>query len=74
MLPNSPHRAETHPNLNPEERAAMASKIREHQLPFGKNPKIRLDDGREVWGCECWWGSAEDFKANGYARKYGVEV
>lgn len=20
------------------------------------NPKIVLDDGRVVWGCECWWG------------------
>ncbi len=20
-----------------------------------ENPKIRLDDGRIVWGCECWW-------------------
>lgn len=23
------------------------------------NPRITLDDGRVVWGCECWW-SAED--------------
>lgn len=20
------------------------------------NPRIRLDDGNVVWGCECWWG------------------
>ena len=20
------------------------------------NPKIVLDDGEVVWGCECWWG------------------
>lgn len=20
------------------------------------NPKIQLDDGSVVWGCECWWG------------------
>lgn len=20
------------------------------------NPKIKLDDGSIVWGCECWWG------------------
>lgn len=24
------------------------------------NPRIRLDDGRYVWGCECWWGPEED--------------
>lgn len=23
------------------------------------NPKITLDNGNVVWGCECWWG-AED--------------
>ena len=21
------------------------------------NPKIVLDSGQVVWGCECWWGS-----------------
>lgn len=21
------------------------------------NPKIRLDNGSTVWGCECWWGA-----------------
>lgn len=21
------------------------------------NPKIKLDSGKIVWGCECWWGS-----------------
>lgn len=20
------------------------------------NPRITLDDGRVVWGCQCWWG------------------
>ena len=28
--------------------------------PFGPmkipNPKILLDSGEVVWGCECWWG------------------
>ena len=22
-----------------------------------KNPRITLDDGRVVWGCQCWWGA-----------------
>ena len=26
------------------------------------NPKITLDDGRVVWGFECWWGSEEKIK------------
>lgn len=23
------------------------------------NPKIVLDDGKVVWGCQCWWGPEE---------------
>jgi len=27
---------------------------------FGQeNPRIDLDDGKTVWGCECWWGDEE---------------
>lgn len=26
------------------------------------NPKITLDDGTVIWGCECWWGSEEKVK------------
>lgn len=22
---------------------------------FGGNPRIRLQDGSVIWGCECWW-------------------
>ncbi len=21
------------------------------------NPRFLLDDGTEIWGCECWWSS-----------------
>lgn len=24
-----------------------------------RNPKVVLDTGKTVWGCECWWGPAE---------------
>ena len=24
-----------------------------------KNPKIELDNGNVIWGCQCWWGSKE---------------
>ena len=27
-----------------------------------KNPKIVLDSGDVVWGCECWWGSEEKIR------------
>lgn len=26
------------------------------------NPKILLDNGDVVWGCQCWWGSEERVK------------
>ena len=27
-----------------------------------ENPKIELDNGNIVWGCQCWWGSEEKVK------------
>lgn len=37
------------------------------------NPKIVLDDGAVVWGCECWWGPSHEvqkrldsFRSQGY--------
>lgn len=26
------------------------------------NPKIKLDNGKIVWGMECWWGPEEEVK------------
>lgn len=26
------------------------------------NPKIQLDNGKFVWGCECWWGPEDIIK------------
>ena len=26
------------------------------------NPRIRMDSGSVVYGCECWWGSEESIK------------
>jgi len=34
------------------------------------NPRIRLDSGKIVWGCECWWGDEA-----GFDKKYaGAEI
>lgn len=33
-----------------------------HELGIA-NPRITLDDGRVVWGHECWWGSEEEVRA-----------
>src|SRR5262245_1786073 len=27
------------------------------------NPRIKLDSGKTVWGCECWWGPESQIKA-----------
>jgi hypothetical protein len=29
----------------------------------GPNPKIKLDSGDVVWGCQCWWGPEDQIKA-----------
>ena len=33
------------------------------------NPKIVLDSGDVVWGCECWWGGEVKVKASIAGRK-----
>lgn len=39
---------------------APAGWISEMLLEAGlSNPRIRLDNGEVVWGCECWWGPEE---------------
>lgn len=39
--------------------AEVASAVAPDRL----NPKIKLDSGKVVWGCECWWGPEENIKA-----------
>lgn len=39
------------------------------------NPRLRLDNGKVVYGCECWWGSEEKVKnIEGMAAKAGAAV
>ena len=33
------------------------------------NPCILLDNGKEVWGCECWWGPEATVKKQMEGRK-----
>jgi len=37
----------------------MAGELHKHGVP---NPRILLDDGKIVYGCECWWGEEEEIK------------
>lgn len=41
----------------PEETNSLAAAL---GIP---NPKIKLDNGEVVWGCQCWWGAEEEIKA-----------
>jgi hypothetical protein len=50
--------------------AGMGAMLREMNRP---NPKILLDSGKDVFGCECWWGSEEKVKKMIGERKV-VEV
>lgn len=34
-----------------------------------KNPRITLDNGDTVWGCQCWWGSEREVKREFGGRK-----
>jgi hypothetical protein len=36
------------------------------------NPQITLDDGKLVFGCECWWGPEEKVKTMIGSRKVVV--
>lgn len=38
------------------------------------NPKILLDSGEIVWGCECWWGPEEEVKAERAKMKKIIDV
>ena len=41
-------------------------------VEIGKtNPRITLDNGKVVWGCECWWGPEEHIKAVLARKKLG---
>jgi hypothetical protein len=39
-----------------------------------KNPKILLDSGKVVWGCECWWGPEVTVKKKLAGYQFVVEV
>lgn len=38
------------------------------------NPKIVLDSGKTVWGCECWWGAESEVRKQCALAKEVVEV
>ena len=40
------------------------------------NPRLKLDNGETVWGCEVWWGPEAEMKtiADRYEAKGGLKL
>jgi len=58
----------------PEEAVGfMAEALKTNKIT---NPKIVLDSGKVVYGCECWWGSEEKVKEElaKYAKVVDVDI
>lgn len=43
----------------PEAAGAMAEVLRKEKVA---NPKLVMDNGDVVYGCECWWGAERSIK------------
>lgn len=54
------------PNYAPAAAGAVADMARMRYQAFKEgrflNPRIKLDSGKIVWGCECWWSDEESMK------------
>lgn len=47
----------------------------DQESPLGfPNPRIRLDDGRIVWGYQCWWGPEEKMKTKFIEGRRVIDV
>jgi len=51
----------------------MADTMRKNGLT---NPRIKLDSGKIVYGCECWWGdeTAVQKRLAGYEKVVNVDI
>jgi len=66
----------------PEEAVGMIAEIKQDLVKTGEmtketytNPRIRLDNGSIVYGCECWWGSERIIKEKmDYYLKNGYTI
>lgn len=46
----------------------MPERVDEFLHELSLNPKIVLDGGGVVWGCECWWGEAAETTPQEWAK------
>jgi len=51
-----------HPPKDPTPVGFIAEIASEAHVEGWTNPRIRLDSGAVVWGCECWWGPEDEYK------------
>lgn len=56
----------------PQEAMGMLAEMARSQQVT--NPKIELDSGKVVYGCECWWGPEEEVRQRLEAFEDVVEV
>jgi hypothetical protein len=54
--------------LADEQAKPMSQRVDELLHEMSLNPKIVLDAGGVVWGCECWWGEATDSTPQEWAK------
>lgn len=52
----------------------IAQRVDELIYDLSLNPKIVLDGGGVVWGCECWWGEATDSTPAEWAKGRRIET
>jgi hypothetical protein len=46
-----------------EQAKPLKQRVEELLTEMDLNPRLDLDGGRVVWGCECWWMSTERFES-----------
>ena len=51
----------------------VSMKLAKHETDNFTNPRIRLDNGKIVWGMMCWWGPEDKIKKSIEGKKV-IEV
>lgn len=60
---------------DPENTPPMdADSIRAMVVECMQNPRIKLDDGKVVWGYECWWMPESDFSGEKHKTIVKVDI
>jgi len=47
------------PYSEPAAQGSLQEAVKDEGCP---NPRILLDSGERVWGCECWWGTEAEVR------------